>query len=232
MKASIAQPRARGAAKRWPWGFWGRWVAANAFAELIGLGSSALLWIAFLAGLEARLGILTSATVVVVGSTLLEGTAVGVIQWRVLRSALPKLRLAAWWSATAVGVLIAWSLGMIPSTLLSMDSAASSAAPPPAMSDALMYTLAAVMGLVLGPVLGLPQWLVLRRHFAHAGLWIAANAVAWCWGMLVIFMVISFVPAGGITVSTVLIVLGGLALAGAVVGGIHGVVLVKLVKLT
>lgn len=231
MKASIAQPLARRAAKRWPWGFWGRWVLANAFAELIGLGGSALLWIVFLSGLEAQWGILTSATVVVLGSTLLEGTAVGVAQWRVLRSALPKLHLAAWWSATAIGALIAWSLGMIPSTFMSINSAGSNATPPPEMSDALMYTLAAVMGLVLGPVLALPQWLVLRRQVTHAGLWIAANAVAWCWGMLVIFIVVSFVPAGGLTVSTVLIVLGGLALAGAVVGGIHGVVLVKLLKL-
>lgn len=230
MKEAISRPLAPPRTKSWPWGFWGRWVGANALAELLGLGSSALLWIAFLFGLENRLGSVTSAAVVVLGSTLLEGTAVGVLQWYVLRRALPKLTLVSWWSATALGAFIAWSLGMIPSTMINMAS--TDAAPPPAeMSDALMYTLAAVMGLVLGPVLGLPQWLVLRRHVAHAGLWIAANAVAWCWGMVVIFMVVSLVPAAGITAATVLIVLGGLALAGAIVGAIHGVVLAKLVKL-
>ena len=31
---------------------WGEWVAANALAELIGLGTSALLWIAFFLHLE------------------------------------------------------------------------------------------------------------------------------------------------------------------------------------
>lgn len=231
MKDSFPQPMARRLAPRWPWGFWGRWVGANALAECLGLGSSALLWIAYFMGLEDQLGVMASAVVVVVGSTLLEGTAVGVLQWQVLRRALPKLSLASWWSATAFGALIAWSLGMIPSTMMAMAGAANDATPPVAMSDALQYTLAALMGLVLGPILGFPQWLVLRRHIPHAGLWLAANAVAWCWGMLMIFIVMGCVPAGGITLATVLLVLGGLALAGAVVGAIHGVVLVKLVKL-
>lgn len=232
MNASLSQPRSSRPTPRWPWGFWSRWVGANALAELLGLGSSALLWIAYFTGLEAQLGVMASAALVVVGSTLLEGTAVGVLQWQVLRRVLPKLSLASWWSATALGALIAWSLGMIPSTMMAMAGTASDAPSPAAMSDALQYTLAALMGLVLGPVLGFPQWLVLRRHLTHAGLWIAANAVAWCWGMLVIFIVMGFVPAGGITLATVLLVLGGLALAGAVVGAIHGVVLVKLVRLT
>lgn len=232
MNDSLPQPRASRPTPRWPWGFWRRWVGANALAELLGLGGSALLWIAYFMGLEAHLGVMASAAVVVGGSTLLEGTAVGVLQWLVLRRALPKLSLASWWSATAIGALIAWSLGMIPSTLMAMADTASAAPSPAEMSDALQYTLAALMGLVLGPVLGFPQWLVLRRHITHAGLWIAANAVAWCWGMLVIFIVIGFVPAGGITLATGLIVLSGLALAGAVVGAIHGVVLVKLVSLS
>lgn len=231
MQESRHQSLAPRPAPRWPWGFWSRWVGANALAEFLGLGSSALLWIAYFMGLEAQLGVMASAAVVVVGSTLLEGTAVGVLQGQLLRRVLPRLSLASWWSATAIGALIAWSLGMIPSTMMAMADTASAAPSPAEMSDALQYTLAALMGLVLGPVLAFPQWLVLRRHITHAGLWIAANAVAWCWGMVVIFIVMSFVPAGGITLATGLIVLGGLALAGAVVGAIHGVVLVKLVRL-
>ncbi len=211
--------------------FWASWVFANALAELLGLGASALLWIAFFFGLEERLGIAISAVVVVVGSTILEGTAVGVLQWRVLRRALPQLRLKVWWGATAVGALVAWSLGMIPSTLMSMMDESATSTPPPEMSDALMYTLAAAMGLVLGPILGLPQWWALRRHLKSAWLWLPANAVAWSWGMIMIFAVVGLVPASGITATTVLIILGGLAMAGAVVGGIHGVVLVKLLRL-
>ncbi|MEZ4615319.1 MAG: hypothetical protein R2867_07375 [Caldilineaceae bacterium] len=209
--------------------FWRRWVLANAVAELIGLGGSALLWIAFLFGMEAQLGILISAIVVVVGSTLLEGTAVGWLQWRMLRQYLPQLSFVSWWWATALGALVAWTLGMIPSTLMALSEEATAATGPPAeISDLLMYTLAAVMGFVLGPVLGTPQWWVLRRHLSHAWRWILANAVAWAAGMVVIFIAIGLVPEDGITALTVVILLGGLALAGAVVGAIHGAVLVML----
>lgn len=98
--------------------FWGCWVAANALAEAIGLGTSALLWLAFLFTAEARWGIWLSAVLVVIGSTLLEGTAVGWFQWSILRRVLPSLSFRSWWTATAIGAFIAWTLGMIPSTLM------------------------------------------------------------------------------------------------------------------
>ncbi|MEZ4737551.1 MAG: hypothetical protein R3E79_61530 [Caldilineaceae bacterium] len=101
-------------------------------------------------------------------------------------------------------------------------------APPPEMSDALTYTLAALMGLVLGPVLALPQWWVLRRYVDQARPWIGANALAWALGMPVIFGVMGVIPSGAVTGWTVVIVLCGLALAGAVVGAVHGIVLVWL----
>jgi hypothetical protein len=185
---------------------------------------------AFFSGMEAQLGIVISAVVVVVGSTLLEGTAVGVLQGLVLRRALPTLRLTSWWGATAIGALIAWSLGMIPSTLMALAEDAT-AAPPPVMSDVLMYGLAAVMGLVLGPILALPQWWVLRRHVNGAGLWIIANAIAWAWGMIIIFAAMGAIPETGVNPTTILIILGGLTAAGAMVGAIHGYVLITLLKL-
>jgi hypothetical protein len=212
------------------WLFLSCWIAANAVAELIGLGTSGLLWMAFFSGMEAQLGIVISAVVVVVGSTLLEGTAVGVLQGLVLRRALPTLRLTSWWGATAIGALIAWSLGMIPSTLMALAEDAT-AAPPPVMSDVLMYGLAAVMGLVLGPILALPQWWVLRRHVNGAGLWIIANAIAWAWGMIIIFAAMGAIPETGVNPTTILIILGGLTAAGAMVGAIHGYVLITLLKL-
>jgi len=204
------------------------WIIANALAELIGLGASSLLWLLFFFGMESNLGILLSATVVVVGSTLLEGSAVGIGQWLVLRQRLPALPLRSWWIATGLGALVAWTFGMIPSTMMTFGAEITPAAPPPELSDALTYTLAALMGLALGPVLGLPQWWVLRRHVSHAWQWIPANAAAWALGMPTIFMVIGLIPTGTVTVWTVVIVLCGLALAGAVVGAVHGIVLLRL----
>lgn len=203
---------------------WLQWVLANAGAEVLGLGASALLWITMMVTLQEQVGIVISALLVVVGSTVLEGTAVGVGQWLVLRRVLPRLRWQSWLVATAAGALIAWTLGMVPSSLLSMGES-SGAAEPPAISNLLMYSLAALMGLVLGPILGTPQWLVLRRHLPHAIWWIPANAVAWAAGMAVIFVGSGLIPANASLWTIVPILLLDLIIAGAVVGAIHGAVL-------
>lgn len=186
---------------------------------------------AFLFAAEARWGIWISAIIVVIGSTLLEGTAVGWFQWSVLRRVLPSLSLKTWWLATAIGAFIAWTLGMIPSTFMASMEEAAAAGPPPEPSDLLLYTAAAGMGLVLGPILGLPQWWVLRRYVNDAWLWLPANAIAWAWGMIVIFAVVGMVAEIGFNALAVALILGGLLLAGAVVGAFHGYVLVKLLRL-
>jgi hypothetical protein len=81
--------------------------------------------------------------------------------------------------------------------------------------------LAAVMGCVLGPVLGLPQRLVLRRHIRCPGWWVPANSIAWAAGMPVILL-----AAISVTLETPLVRLAiGAAIAFTIVGAIHGVAL-------
>lgn len=99
------------------------------------------------------------------------------------------------------------------------------------MSDQLIYALAAGMGLVLGPLLGVPQWLVLRRHLSRAGWWVPANALAWMLGMVVIFVGTGFIPVQGITLPAALVLLLFVVAAGAVVGAVHGLVLIWLLHM-
>ena len=90
------------------------------------------------------------------------------------------------------------------------------------MSDLVVYALAAGMGLVLGPILGVPQWLALRRYVPNAGWWVPANALAWMLGMVVIFIGTSFIPASGFTWQIAMLLLLFVVAAGAVVGAVHG----------
>lgn len=143
---------------------------------------------------------------------------------------LQGLRWRAWAVATALGACVAWTLGMIPSTLLYTGSG--SVEPGPGgMSDQPIYALAAGMGLVLGPLLGVPQWLVLRRHLSRAGWWVPANALAWMLGMVVIFVGTGFIPVQGITLPAALVLLLFVVAAGAVVGAGHGLVLIWLLHM-
>jgi hypothetical protein len=135
-------------------------------------------------------------------------------------------------AATAVGAGFAWLLGVIPSTLMSLGEqggeAATAAAPD--MSGPPMLGLAALMGIVLGPVLGLPQWVVLRNYVSGAGWWVPAQSAAWALGMPLVFLAAGSIPEGTPLLVIVAIVAGTLALAGAVVGMVHGAALVWLAR--
>lgn len=209
-----------------PWQLWRQWVAANSLAELVGLGGSALLGVALvqLVG-DTAVAVVLLALVMILAGTFLEGVIVGWLQWRVLRRPFPTLLRLSWVRATAVGAAIAWTLGMLPSTFMGL-SAETTNTPPPEVSNALVYGLAAIMGLVLGPILAIPQWTVLRHYVRQAGWWIPANSLAWAGGMMLIFVGTSFIPPEGINVSTAVILLITLAAAGAIVGAIHGLALV------
>lgn len=154
----------------------------------------------------------------------------GIGQWLVLRRIWPTLKWQQWWLGTAIGAFIAWTLGMIPNTLMSLAEETTTTTPAPEISNIVVWSLAALMGLVLGPILALPQWFILRRHVAQAGWWIPANAAAWGLGMPIIFISMGLIPAGAVTLTTLVIVLLSLALAGAVVGMVHGTGLLWLLK--
>jgi hypothetical protein len=215
------------------WSLWKRWVGANAAAETIGLGGSALALVGLIALVdeESPGGIVVMALAAILFGTLLEGVVVGLFQWRVLREPLPALSRHRWLIATAVGACAAWTLGMLPSTLLSLALEPASVAPPLAEPPAaLVYLLAAGLGLVLGPVLGVPQWLALRRYVRHAGWWVPANMLAWMLGMVIIFLGATNIQQDSSSISVVFIIAASVLTAGAVVGAVHGLALVELVK--
>ena len=204
-----------------------RWVKANSLAELVGLGLTAFLSVVAFSYWE-NVHPIWIAVIMILAGTLLEGVFVGYVQWQVLKNHLQGLSLKAWATATAVGAGIAWSLGMIPSTLLGLADAGDAGQPMPEISAWLMLFLAAMMGLLLGPVLGMPQWWILRRHVKRAGWWIPANALAWMAGMVVIFAASDRLPAGSSYALILLTIAGTLVIAGALVGAIHGLFLLWL----
>jgi hypothetical protein len=213
---------------------WLRWIFANALGEALGLGTTVLIGAAVVSSLgegTSALANLALAAGAVLAGTLVEGTVVGTAQWSVLRVPLPRIRWRTWAVATGAGAFLAWLLGMIPSTVLSLDADSGGTGPAPAEpSNAVVLGLAFCMGLVLGPVLGFAQWLVLRRFVSHAALWMPANGFAWAFGMVVIFTGIDPAISGGFGFLSVVIVVLTLACAGAVVGAIHGLALVWLLR--
>jgi hypothetical protein len=208
-----------------------RWIIANGWAEAVGLGTTFVIGTSlapWLNGMSGVRWIVAGAVAAILLGILLEGVVVGVAQETVLRSHILKLPRGAWTIATAVGAGLAWSLGMLPSTVMALTQAPSDA-PVPEPGPAVQYLLACALGAVTGPVLAAAQWTVLRRHVRRATRWLLANSVAWAVGMLLVFLGMEYVPWGAhvALVSTAIYAVCGTS--GLAVGAVHGWVLVRLV---
>jgi hypothetical protein len=73
------------------------------------------------------------------------------------------------------------------------------------------------------------QWTVLRRHVARAGVWVAANALGWLAGLVVVFAAIGVAPAGSPVLVVLCSVLGGLGM-GLTMALVTGAFLVRLLE--
>jgi hypothetical protein len=212
----------------WDWRLWLQWIAANAAGEVLGLGLAAAVGVGMILGIGEPKSLLAAVMMagVMIAAGACEGIIVGLAQWLVLRRRLARLQRRDWVLATAMGSLIAWTLGMAPSTLAVLNQDAS--APTPEPSDLQVYVLAAAMGAVLGVVLGIPQWRVLRRHVQRAHWWVWANAAAWVAGMPLVFLGAGSSPVGAPPWTVALMIALTIAAAGATVGAIHGAALLWL----
>jgi hypothetical protein len=218
--------------------FHAAWVLANGLAEGLGLASTLLL-AHFAAGvLQATApgagAVLLGAVLAVVLGTLLEGTLVGYAQAHVLGARLPALSPRRWIAATSLGAGIAWTLGMVPSTVTALAHLPSDPAAarlgPAELPTGPMLLLAALLGALLGPVLALPQWRVLRQFVPRAWRWLPANAAAWVVGMVIVFAGMHEVVWSRGVPATVDAVFSICAVAGLLVGAVHGAVLVRMLR--
>ena len=211
---------------------WLRWTAANALGEMIGLGLTFAItgwFVSTLGNQQTTTGILLSF-VFAVTSGAVEATLVGLAQWWAMHPWFPSIERLAWWRGTLIGALIAYMLGYLPSTLMSMGEATVSTVPVAEPPQWIVMLLAAGMGAVGGAVLSFAQWLVMRGKVKRAGLWIPANMLAWAFGMPVIFWGIDLAFKMSALWQSVLVMAAALLAAGIAVGGIHGWFLVSLTE--
>jgi hypothetical protein len=210
--------------------FWQRWVVANALGELVGLGTVAAVGLLLFrhAGepTDVPQALAFAAVFVLLGA--FEGVVIGLAQRQVLRTLLPSVR--GWVPATVVGAMVAWTVGMIPSTVAGLKQhGGSGVAAPSEPPLILVLLLAACLGAVAGPVLAAFQWLSLRRIMpGKAWLWLPANAAAWAFGMPVIFLGAQASEVMSSTAAVAASVALAIFIAGAVVGAVHGGVLLAL----
>ncbi len=211
---------------------WLRWALANAFAEMIGLGLTFMVIGAGFTRLQTLGGTLSilAGFVFAIVSGVFEATLVGWGQWWAMHPWFPAIRRFDWWRATTIGALAAYFLGYLPSTIMDLGAATSSAAPVAEPPQIIVLLLAAGMGLAGGAVLSFAQWLVLRKQVQRAGIWIPANMLAWMLGMPLIFWGIDLIQRLDSKLQIAAIMAGMLFVVGLIVGAVHGLGLVRLAR--
>ncbi len=208
---------------------WLQWIVANAMGELLGLGTVSIVALFLASRLDESVvsTLLFALLMILLGA--FEGIAIGLAQWIVLRKIISRLTKRSWINASLIGAVIAWTLEMLPSTVINL--AAQSESIPLVINEVQVILLASITGVVLGFILALPQWLVLRRYVRRANWWLGANSVAWAFGLPLIFLVAGTVTEGAAKLQIIATLLLAIATAGGIVGAIHGIVLVWVLRL-
>jgi hypothetical protein len=179
---------------------WRRWFWTVTLGEFLGFSVPAVVGVTT-AGAPA---LLAAASVVLAGAV--EGAMLGWAQASVLRRTLPALRVRRWVAATAGGAVVAYVIGMSPSTSadLGLD-----------LPPALLIALGAVLGVALLLSIGTAQWIVLRRLVRRSGAWIVVTAGAWTVGLGVFlaFAMPLWHPGQAVAASVAVGLAGGLLMA-------------------
>ncbi len=116
------------------------------------------------------------------GATI--GVTTGTAQWLILRTRPQTAR--KWVLVTVIGMAVGNSL--FPFAYLATETIISLLGLGPQVIVDLYLSFRAVIAAcaVHGAILGLVQWVILRRRMRRAGWWITANAVAWAAGIALI----------------------------------------------
>jgi hypothetical protein len=166
---------------------WKKWVLACGTGAFLGITAAAALAIAhrMLLGEPASNAdrILYLFFMLLAGT--LEGSILAYFQYRLIGKIFPEIAWKQWLAYTIAATLIAWMLGILPSLFLTGNGATDPTLQPSTLA---CYSMAALMGLLLGALFGYFQWLPLKGLRKEAMLWIPANALGWAVGMVFVFL--------------------------------------------
>lgn len=194
---------------------WRRWFVLVTAGELLGFSAPAVVG----ALIAERSGVPAAGALLTAGAA--EGATLGWFQARALRPVLPGLSSRRWVAATALGAVVAWSVGVL---FVITDGLSGWTRP------AQVATFV-TGGWVILLSIGVAQWVVLRAHVRGAARWIAATAAAWLAGLTVFTAFTSplWQPGQSATLIALIGLVGGLLMAAAM-AAVSGLFLVRLLE--
>lgn len=116
----------------------------------------------------------------------IQGTITGFMQWNVLSIKYKTIKSFDWVLYTAGGTIFIWMLGMSMGFIFALNREDFPFLELPATIENILI-VSFISGQIFGCLLGLFQWLVLRKHTVKSTVWIRANGLAWSIAMTIIF---------------------------------------------
>ncbi len=221
--------------------FWWKWILFCGFGVMLSMAAAASLAVGYNYAMGYPTTFVAGALnmLVLLGAGVVQGTILGLFQWSVLSKKYQFLKMTEWVGYTIAVSVLGWALGMIPAMFSKGSSVTVKITKPvpgpheltdstsvfniPVFEETVvqepsLWSLilsAAAIGLFLGALFGLFQWLALRRHSKRAGSWILANALGWSLGMIWIFLAAVLSDN-----STPIPLIVGMGIAGGILAGL------------
>jgi hypothetical protein len=159
--------------------FWKSWLLRCGLAEFAGISLAALaaLGMHHLIGEPDTTAERWGSYLAFLVTGALEGAFIGLAQGSWLRRLIPALKLGPFVGWTMLPAVLAWAVGMAPSTFfISVDA---SGAPMPEPSMGLVLLVSSLGGAVGGLLIGGAQAVALRPFVTSVRGWVLATALAW-----------------------------------------------------
>lgn len=202
--------------------FWNRWMLIYSFGEVLGIGVAAIigrfLFIGFSSTSIAQSSALFFFVLVMSGAA--EGIIIGYVQWKSLSRLLVDFHPAIWIITTSLAAITGWLVILPPSVVfISFFSTLKLIN----VYYSLLY--AALAGMAFGGIIGIPQYLIIKRFYTKASVWIIANALGWMHSFITIYLGLLFLSYSTSILLNFLILFLSCTLSGLIQGILTGSVL-------
>ncbi len=221
-----SQPEASAAPTQRPGrGFWFAWLGVTVVGWTVGFFAGSIVGLLLLLAIGRVAGLIFGLSVAIA----VAGMAVGVAQWVLLRRRVAQGR---WWLLASI---VGWALNLFIFMPLIGGPSLAGLGAPEGLDAGAMAATGFLIGGVAGMVVGGLQWLVLRRHFSGAFLWVLGSLLAWALSLLLFLPLIvgvffAAVQTVQFAVVALVIIIVAVVGTGVVGGGMTGLVLLRMLR--
>lgn len=200
--------------------FWLRWILNYAFGELLVIGAATAFGRLVLIELSDFIDQSPALVVWLLLATVgvAEGWTIGYFQWHSLNRLLVCFKSRPWIFATIAATTIGWLVIMPPSIFLMaffVDFHLIN------KYYSVLYALFA--GTAFGGIIGIVQYLILRRYYNNAVIWIFSNILSWMFSFFVICQGVSMLSSGHTLTYNLMIMVFACIFSGLAQGLVTGI---------